>query len=267
MCATCGCSEEHDHAHAHDHGHGHDHPHDHPHDHAHDSHDPRPGSVVRLERDILAKNDALAARNRGYFEGRGVFALNLVSGPGAGKTSLLERTIRDFAGTPPLLVVEGDQATDNDAARIRAAGARAVQINTGAVCHLDASMVAHAVRELAPPSGSIVAIENVGNLVCPSMFDLGESARIAVLSVTEGDDKPHKYPHIFRSSDVLVVNKIDLLPHVRFDVAACVARAREVNAKLRVFQVSATRGDGLEELYAWLRGEVASVGARGEAHA
>jgi hydrogenase nickel incorporation protein HypB len=219
--------------------------------------------TVSLEERILQKNDALAMKNRGFFSGRGVLAWNIVSSPGSGKTALLERLIRDFAGSPPLHVIEGDQATDNDARRIRDAGARAVQINTGAVCHLDAAMVAKGVAELAPSHGSIVAIENVGNLVCPALFDLGEATRAALVSVTEGDDKPHKYPHIFRSSDVMIVSKMDLLPHVPFDVDACVHRAKEVNPRLRVFRVSSTRGDGIAELSSWLREELARA-VRGE---
>jgi hydrogenase nickel incorporation protein HypB len=250
MCATCGCSGEHEHG-DHEHGHAHDHAHGHDHEHEH--------RVIKMERDLLAKNDRIAAKNRGFLEGRGVFALNLVSGPGAGKTALLERAIGDLRGSPPIAVIEGDQATENDARRIRAAGARAIQINTGAACHLDASMVERALAELAPPRGTVVAIENVGNLVCPSLFDLGEGARAVVLSVTEGDDNPEKYPHMFRSADVMILNKMDLLPHVRFDVDACMRRARELSPHLRTFEVSATRGDGLEALYAWLRQRVEEV--------
>ena len=256
MCATCGCSTQpgdhqhgdvtdHDHTHGHVHTDGVQHP-THDHDHA------ASRRLIELERDVLARNDRLAARNRGWLAGRGAFALNLMSSPGAGKTTLLERTIRDLAGRIPIAVIEGDQATTRDADRIRAAGARAVQINTGKTCHLDAAMVGRALADLDPAPGTMVAVENVGNLVCPALFDLGEQARVVVMSVTEGDDKPIKYPHMFRAGDVLVVNKVDLLPHVDFDVARCLDLAQQVNPRLRVLRVSATRGDGLAAWYDWL---------------
>lgn len=242
MCRTCGCSPDHDHDHAHDHHHDHDHA-------------PAPGTraVLPLEQRVLERNDRLAADNRRWLRARGIVALNLMSAPGAGKTTLLERTIREVGAELDISVIEGDQATDNDAVRVRAAGARALQINTGAGCHLDAAMVAGALAELEPRAGSVVVIENVGNLVCPAMFDLGEHVKVVIVSVTDGDDKPLKYPHMFRASDVMLINKVDLLPHVRFDVDRCQARAREVNARLRSFQVSATRGDGLAAWYDWLR--------------
>ena len=249
VCATCGCST-HDHGDTSIHHHPHDHDHDHPHSHA--THDG--GHRLRtLERDVLARNQALAERNRGWLAGRGAFAINLMSSPGAGKTTLLERTIRDTAGTVSrIAVIEGDQATERDADRIRAAGARAVQVNTGTGCHLDAAMVARALSELDPGPGAIVAIENVGNLMCPALFDLGEHARVVVVSVTEGEDKPIKYPHMFRAADLLVLNKIDLLPHVDFDVSRCLALVHEVNPQLHVVEVSATRGNGLAAWYDWL---------------
>jgi len=256
MCATCGCAEA---AHAHDHDHPHDHDHDHAHDHGHShdhdrAHEPtREGRIRRLEQDILAKNDRLAARNRGWLEGRGVTALNLMSAPGSGKTTLLERTIRDLRGEIALCVIEGDQATSRDADRIRAAGCAAVQINTGAGCHLEADGLARGLRELDPPRGALVFIENVGNLVCPALFDLGERARAVVASVTEGEDKPLKYPHMFAAADALVLNKVDLLPHLSFDVGAFLAHAHQVNPKLRVFPVSAQTGEGLVSWYDWLR--------------
>lgn len=211
--------------------------------------------MIRLERDLLAKNNLLAERNRGWFAGRGVVAFNLVSSPGAGKTTLLERTIRDLQGAAPIVVIEGDQATDRDAQRVRAAGARAVQINTGTGCHLDAAMVAKVLPELDPPKGALLFIENVGNLVCPALFDLGEAKRVLVVSVTEGDDKPYKYPHMFRSSDLVVLSKEDLLAHVPFDVDAFTTAAREVRPGVEILRLSATRGDGLERWYAWLRGQ------------
>jgi hydrogenase nickel incorporation protein HypB len=246
MCTTCGCSSETSPGGAH--GHEHAHPPDQGHDHAR-----RRGTTVRLEREILAKNDRLAERNRDWLAGRGILAVNLVSSPGAGKTSLLERTVRDLGGEFSLHVIEGDQATDNDARRVRAAGCPVVQINTGTGCHLDAEMVARGLQQLDPPAKSVVLIENVGNLVCPALFDLGERAKVVVCSVTDGEDKPVKYPHMFRASSVMVLNKIDLLPHVPFDVGRCLTYARQVNPGLRIIQVSATRGDGLAEWYAWLR--------------
>jgi hydrogenase nickel incorporation protein HypB len=274
MCSTCGCSE-HTHvrihqlhppdaarkAHSHspsstdEHGHG-----DHPHTHAHQHIDeagglgaPPTARIVRLEQDILANNAMIAARNRGWFEGRRVLTINLMGSPGAGKTSLLERTVREFGGVRPILVVEGDQETTRDAARITQAGARAIQITTGSGCHLDAAMLSAAIQKLDPPMSSLLLIENVGNLVCPALFDLGEAARIVVMSTTEGEDKPLKYPNMFRFADIVVLNKVDLLPYLDFNVDECIRYARQVNFKLDIFQLSATTGDGLQEWYAWLR--------------
>jgi len=271
MCATCGCSEaahalDHTHDHSHGHDHAHDHDHGHPHDHDHDHprpHAPREDRIRSLEQAILAKNDRLAARNRGWLEGRGVTALNLMSAPGSGKTTLLERTIRDLRGEVALFVVEGDQATSRDADRIRATGCAAVQINTGAGCHLEADGLARGLRELDPPGGALVSVENVGNLVCPALFDLGERARVVVASVTEGEDKPIKYPHMFAACDALVLNKIDLLPHLSFDVSAFLGHAHRVNPKLRVFPVSAQTGEGLAAWYDWLRELRFELGAHG----
>jgi hydrogenase nickel incorporation protein HypB len=299
MCGTCGCGGEatvtmlnrdgkatadaaqaHDHRHDHSHErHVHDHHHDHTHhgqDHHHEHHHDdyhahdhgranlgktsgQPGGIVELEVRVLAKNDALAAKNRAWFAGREILAVNLVSSPGSGKTALLERTIRDLGQELPLFVLEGDQATANDGARIRAAGAPVVQINTGTGCHLEADMVARGLMELKPQAGAVVLIENVGNLVCPAMFDLGERAKVAVLSVTEGEDKPLKYPHMFRAAEVMILNKIDLLPHVDFDVERAIAHAREVNPDIVVLRVSARSGDGLEAWYDWLRRERAAA--------
>ena len=259
MCTTCGCGSDeitvdgavppddhhtHDHAASHDDHHVHDH-----HTHAHDHH--HPGTrTVSLEQDILAKNQLFAERNRGWFAGREVLAVNLMSSPGAGKTSILERTIRELHETLPISVLEGDQATSADADRIRVVGAPVVQINTGTGCHLDAHMVAHGVERLAPPRGSVLLIENVGNLVCPALFDLGEQARVVIVSVTEGDDKPQKYPHMFRVADLLLINKIDLLPYVRFDMDRCIASARDINPSAQVLRVSAETGEGMS---AWSR--------------
>jgi hydrogenase nickel incorporation protein HypB len=254
-------SHEHDHVHAdssrHSHSHAHDdgdHDHGHSRDHSHQAR--ATPAVVELEARILARNDALAAKNRAWFAGREILALNLVSSPGSGKTTLLERTIRDLKGELKLYVVEGDQATANDGERIRAAGAPAVQVNTGTGCHLEADMVARGLAELKPLPGSVVMIENVGNLVCPAMFDLGERAKVVILSVTEGEDKPLKYPHMFRAAEVMILNKIDLLPHVDFDVARAIANAREVNPEITVLQVSARSGEGLGSWYGWLRCEI-----------
>jgi hydrogenase nickel incorporation protein HypB len=211
------------------------------------------GTVVRVERDVLDRNDRLAEYNRGWLAGRGVLALNLVSSPGAGKTTLLERTVRDLGAELTVTVIEGDQETDHDARRVRAAGARAVQVNTGTACHLDAAMVGRALAELDPPAGSVVFVENVGNLVCPALFDLGEAAKVVVCSVPEGDDKPLKYPHMFRAGRVVLLNKTDLLPHVPFDTGRFLEGIRLVNPALRVIPVSALRGEGLGEWYDWVR--------------
>lgn len=286
MCETCGCSDgaevkvvnletgkaldlaskhlhddshyhahhihddnhSHDHVHDHDHDHSHDHDHDHSHDHTHHSR----ASTVLLEQDVLAKNAALSARNRAWFAGREILVLNLVSGPGAGKTTLLERTVRDLRHKQTFFVIEGDQATTNDSLRIKAAGAPVVQINTGSGCHLDADMVAHGLAELKPSFGSVLLIENVGNLVCPAMFDLGESAKVAILSVTEGDDKPIKYPHTFQAASLLLINKIDLLPYVDFELGRCQAYARQVHPAIEIMTLSATTGEGLETWFDWI---------------
>jgi hydrogenase nickel incorporation protein HypB len=228
---------------------------DYAHDHRDHAHAPAHGRTVRLEKELLAKNDAFARENRAWLEERGVCAVNLVSSPGAGKTALLEGTVR-MLDDVSIFVIEGDQETERDTARMRAAGVRAVQINTGAGCHLDAHRVGHALGDLDPPPGSLVFIENVGNLVCPALFDLGETAKAVVLSTPEGDDKPLKYPNAFRASRALVLNKIDLLPHVTFDVEKSIRYARSVNPELEVLRVSATRGVGLPEWCAWLRGQM-----------
>jgi hydrogenase nickel incorporation protein HypB len=217
--------------------------------------------VVALEARILAKNDAEAARNRAWLSGREILALNLVSSPGAGKTTLLERTIRDLKDELPICVLEGDQATTNDGERIRAAGAPAVQVNTGTGCHLEADLVARGLMQLKPAAGSVVMIENVGNLVCPAMFDLGERAKVVILSVTEGEDKPLKYPHMFRAAEIMILNKTDLLPHVDFDVERAIENARAVNPDIAVLQVSARTGEGLDGWYGWLRQQRAAARA------
>jgi hydrogenase nickel incorporation protein HypB len=226
MCTTCGC-EEHVHEHTH-------------------------ARTVRLEENILAKNDAYAAENRRRLAARGIFALNLVSSPGAGKTTLLVKTIETLAGRLPVAVIEGDQQTSLDAARIRAAGAPAIQINTGKGCHLDAHAVGHALEDLAPERGALVMIENVGNLVCPADFDLGEAHKVVILSVTEGEDKPLKYPNMFRAADLMIVHKTDLLPYVSFDVDTCIGYARRANPALEALRVSSVSGEGMRGWIDWL---------------
>jgi hydrogenase nickel incorporation protein HypB len=214
---------------------------------------PDAGRTIELQQKVLAKNDDLAMRNREWLRERGILAINLMSSPGSGKTTLLERTTRELAGRMTLSVIEGDQETALDARRIQAAGSRVVQINTGVGCHLDAHMVAQGLRGLDPPSGSIVVIENVGNLVCPALFDLGEEARVVLASVTEGADKPLKYPHMFRQADLVLLNKTDLLPYVDFDLKQYMADLRLAAPDALLLQISATTGDGLQGWYDWLR--------------
>ncbi|MCU0533523.1 MAG: hydrogenase nickel incorporation protein HypB [Hydrococcus sp. Prado102] len=232
----------------------HTHQHEHSHSHQENSeiHARMHGTTINLEQEILSKNDRIADENRQWFQKRQILALNLVSSPGAGKTTLLTRTINDLKSQLPISVIEGDQETVNDAQKIRQTGCQVVQINTGTGCHLEAAMVRRGCLELNPPSNSILAIENVGNLVCPALFDLGEKAKVAILSVTEGEDKPIKYPHMFRASQVMILTKIDLLPYVQFDVDRCLEYARQVNPQIQIFQVSATTGAGLNEWYEWL---------------
>ncbi|MDJ0611844.1 MAG: hydrogenase nickel incorporation protein HypB [Kiloniellales bacterium] len=265
MCTVCGCGQDEtrtenregrDRGVAGDHHHHHDHDAQHHHYGLGTAGAHAPGlsqaRMVQIEQDILAKNDGYAARNRDFLEARGILALNLVSSPGSGKTSLLVRTIQDLEGGVDLSVIEGDQQTSNDAARIRAAGARAVQVNTGKGCHLDAHMVGHALESLDPKEGGLLLIENVGNLVCPAAFDLGEAHKVVILSVTEGEDKPLKYPDMFRAADLMLLSKVDLLPHLDFDVARCLAYAERVNPRIRMIEVSAKNGQGLADWYAWI---------------
>jgi hydrogenase nickel incorporation protein HypB len=268
MCATCGCSGTHDHGHEHPPGHEHAHAHAHADtEHEHVLADgrvlrhahagvvrqaaPEP-RLVRVERDLLERNDALAAENRRALAGQKVLALNLMSSPGAGKTSLLVRTLEHLRGAAPLAVIEGDQETSLDAQRIRDAGAPAVQVNTGAACHLDAAMVARAMGRLPPLTGGVLFIENVGNLVCPASFDLGESLRVVIASVTEGEDKPLKYPQMFARADLLVVTKSDLLPHLAFDLDLFLRRASQVRPGVPAIVLSALTGEGMDAWYAFL---------------
>jgi hydrogenase nickel incorporation protein HypB len=219
-------------------------PHAHPHE--------PPGGVVEIETALLAKNDHLAGHNRAWLTERGILALNLMSSPGSGKTSLLRRTITELAASRSIGVIEGDQETRIDAEKIRSTGAPVVQINTGSGCHLDADMVARGLAELRPPHGSLVVIENVGNLVCPALFDLGEAARVVVVSVTEGEDKPLKYPYMFSVADLVVINKIDLLPYVDVELDRLVAHCRSVNRGARVLPLSVTTGEGMAAWCDWL---------------
>lgn len=264
------------HSHAHDHAHGHAHDHTHEHVHGDDAlhfglgaaHAHAPGlsqaRIVQIERDILAKNDDHARANRRLLEERGILALNLVSSPGSGKTTLLVETITRLAREVAIHVIEGDQQTTHDADRIRATGVRAIQVNTGKGCHLDAAMVERALGRLAPPDDAVLFIENVGNLVCPSAFDLGETHKVVVLSVTEGEDKPLKYPDMFAASDLMLLNKIDLLPYLTFDVAKAIDYARRVNPKIEVLQVSATTGAGFDAWLDWIRRGAAAARATRE---
>lgn len=252
MCVTCGCGVDeagiHDHSHSHEHGPSHVHgPGIAPHSHA------PSGRLIAIEQDILAKNAGFAAENRQLFALRGVFALNLVSSPGSGKTTLLGKTVQALGDEFPVAVIGGDQQTAHDAERIRAAGAPAVQINTGKGCHLDAHGIGHALDQLPLPEGGILFIENVGNLVCPADFDLGEAHKVVVLSVTEGEDKPLKYANMFAAADLMLLNKIDLLPYVDFDVAQCLDYARQVNPALQILQLSARTGEGMAIWLDWLR--------------
>ena len=250
MCATCGCGEP-DHQHSHTHEHHHDHSHE-PGDGHHHSHT----KVVDVEKDILYHNNMLAQRNRGYFDAKNILALNLVSSPGSGKTSLLEKTLTDLKDDLKFYVIEGDQQTSNDADRIQVTGTTVKQINTGKGCHLDAHSVLHAVQELKPEENSVMFIENVGNLVCPAMFDLGEKERVVVMSVTEGEDKPVKYPDMFHTSTLCVINKIDLLPYVPFNMEKAKAYALQVNPHLEIIELSCTSGEGLHTWYDWLKAKV-----------
>ncbi|WP_027852283.1 hydrogenase nickel incorporation protein HypB [Marinobacterium litorale] len=277
MCTVCGCGEGevqvagHEHSHEHHH-HGHEGGHHHHHEQPDSSplvaqgqnlhygkgaaHAHAPGMsqsrMVQIEQDILGKNDRYAAQNRARFDAKSLFALNLVSSPGSGKTTLLTRTIELLGERIPLAVIEGDQQTANDAERIRATGARAVQINTGKGCHLDAHMVGHALEHLDALEGGVLFIENVGNLVCPAAFDLGEAHKVAILSVTEGEDKPLKYPDMFHAADLMLLNKTDLLPYLDFDVEACLEYARRVNPEIEVIQVSARSGEGMSDWLEWI---------------
>ena len=262
--SIAGAGHHHEHEHEHEHGHGHGHGHGH---HAGEAHQHAEAGaaasrLIKVEQDILTRNDAFAAANRRWFDERAILALNLVSSPGSGKTALLVKTIELLRGRLPIAVIEGDQQTSNDAERIRATGVPAMQINTGKGCHLDAHMVGHALEKLQPQEASLLMIENVGNLVCPAAFDLGEAHKIVILSVTEGEDKPLKYPDMFAAADIMLLNKCDLLPHVDFVVERAEDYARRVNPQLRIFRVSARSGEGMADWLAWLEESLQAQRAR-----
>jgi len=275
MCETCGCGQPddftirvpgqkennehfhpdkeggyyHTHSHDHEHVHDHDHDHDHPHNHEHDHQGDR---VIEINKDILTENNMVAERNRGFFEGRSVLCLNLLSSPGSGKTTILEKTIARIKGNYPVSVIEGDQQSMNDAERINKAGVPVVQVNTGTGCHLDSKMVSKALKQLKIQNHGVLFIENVGNLVCPALFDLGETKRVVVMSVTEGDDKPEKYPYMFISSHLCIINKSDLLPYVDFDVDKFITLTQKINPSLEFILISAKTGEGMEKWIDWL---------------
>ncbi len=284
---------DHSHSHAHSHTHGHDHhghhhthhdgEHTHSHEHHHHEHDhagiesegdnihfgkgPAHAHVagltqsrmVQIEQDILGKNNQYAAQNRARFAQQSMFVLNLVSSPGSGKTTLLTETINHIKSRYTVGVIEGDQQTANDADRIRETGVQAVQINTGKGCHLDAHMVGHAMENFSDLTGGVLFIENVGNLVCPASFDLGEAAKVSILSITEGEDKPLKYPDMFHASELMILNKTDLLPYLDFDVERCMEYAKRVNPDIKIIQLSAKSGEGMDQWIDWISHKRASI--------
>lgn len=276
MCDICGCgnpgqkftiripgednSKQEDYLHEHEHEHYHSHPHSHDHDEIqhhhhikddHDNIDPTK-KIIYLETDILQANNLMAERNRGLFEAKKIAAINLMSSPGSGKTTILERTINELKGDIDFAVIEGDQQTMLDAGRIKCTGAPVVQVNTGNGCHLDAEMINRAVKKLSPADGSFLMIENVGNLVCPALFDLGEARRVVIVSITEGEDKPVKYPNMFYKADLCLLNKIDLLPYLDFDITEFMKYGHQVNPHLQYIKISAKSGEGMKEWYSWL---------------
>ena len=244
MCETCGCGEpDNNHTHIHDHEHEHDHDHVLP-----------ENRKIQLEKDVLYKNNLTAERDRGYFEAKNILALNMVSSPGSGKTSILERTVRDFEKDIPMFVIVGDQQGDQDSERLRKAGVSAIQINTGMGCHLDAGMINKILKTPGLRDHSVLFIENVGNLVCPALFDLGESRRVLIMSVTEGEDKPLKYPYMFHSSHLCLINKTDLLPYVDFSLQKAREYALKINPSLEFIEISAKTGEGMTGWYKWIQG-------------
>ncbi len=261
MCTVCGCNETEEHGHSHDHTHKNGHHHHHYGEGEAGLHiagmDQK--NIVQVEMDILSKNNGYAAENRSFFSKKGILALNLVSSPGSGKTSILETSLTVLKDKISLKVIEGDQQTTQDADRINKTGVQALQVNTGKGCHLDAHMIGHTFDALNIEEDSLLFIENVGNLVCPAAFDLGEYCKVVILSVTEGEDKPLKYPDMFAASDLMLLNKVDLLPHLNFDVEKCISFARQVNPKIQILQTSATSGEGMDKWYSWLKAQMSSV--------
>jgi hydrogenase nickel incorporation protein HypB len=237
MCGTCGCGNI-----SHEQNHNHEHEH-------------KKSSLITIEQDILYRNNLIAERNRGYFEAKKIFCLNLMSSPGAGKTTILEETIKRLKSSSPVYVIEGDQQTSNDADRIKALDIEAFQVNTGTGCHLEADMINHALKHLRPKENSFLFIENVGNLVCPAMFDLGENKKVVIISTPEGDDKPLKYPYMFREADICIINKMDLAPYLNSDLSVIKDNALKVNHHLTFFEISATKGDGMDEWCNWLKSQ------------
>lgn len=264
MCSTCGCSqpasavtfqvigkdnpENQSHSHSHSHSH-----HSHDHTHSHHHHEHSHSHTIDLEKEVLSKNNLLAERNRGFFEAKGILSFNLMSSPGSGKTTFLEKTITSLKSEMDFYVVEGDQQTANDANRIKSAGAPVIQINTGNGCHLDSEMINKAVKDLEVKNNAVLMIENVGNLVCPSLFDLGESFKVVVISTTEGEDKPIKYPTMFDAADICIINKTDLIEYVDFDIEKCKEYALRVNHHLKFFELSAKTGEGMDHWFNWLK--------------
>ncbi len=260
MCLECGCSEtegvtidgdpidakEHKHHHRHDHQ-G-DHHHHHEHDNSHSDGDAR---EIAIKQNILEKNDHIAEHNRQHLRSLGVFSMNWISAPGSGKTALLECMIREYGAKLPIFVIEGDQQTDNDSRRIVDAGAKALQINTGAACHLDAEMIHRALHKVDLGESRLLVIENVGNMVCPTAYDLGEDLKVAIVSSPEGEDKPVKYPDLILAADVLLINKTDLIPYLDFDLENCVRLAKQVNPQITIFPVSAKTGEGFKAFFDW----------------
>lgn len=231
MCSICGCSD---------------------HEISLEHHHETTGEMIAIEKNVMEKNNEFARLNRNYFNDQKMTVINLLSSPGSGKTTLLLKTIRALRENVSLAVIEGDQQTDLDAKKIQATGVATLQINTGKGCHLDAHQITHAIHNMSVAAGTLLFIENVGNLVCPALFDLGETSRVVILSVTEGEDKPLKYPYMFHRADLMIINKIDLLPYVDFDVDQCVSFATSVNPMIEVMQISATRKDNLNNWYDWL---------------
>jgi len=271
MCQDCGCSvtpatirmtsenqSHHDHSHGHSHDHSHEHPHhnhSHGHSHEHPHHD-HSHQQINLHQAILSKNDRLAERNRGFFAAKNLFVLNILSSPGSGKTALLERTLMDLSDRIPAAVIVGDLETDNDAQRLRRSGQQAIQIMTESLCHLEAEAIAQATQKLDLTNIQLLIIENVGNLVCPAAYDLGETQRVVLLSTTEGEDKPLKYPTVFKSADVVVLNKIDIAEVVGFDRDRALENIRKIAPQAQILEVSARTGEGIDQWYAYLQQQV-----------